>query len=68
MKNVWLDDTEPIIPKRFQAMMQEKVDKCEIPSSLVESHIKLHLRSVLLQQISGKPGRWFFQCMPYMAC
>ena len=34
MKNVWLDDIEPIIPKRFHAMMQEKVDKCETPSSM----------------------------------
>ena len=25
MKNVWLDDTEPIIPIRFHAMMQEKL-------------------------------------------
>ena len=26
--------TKPIIPKRFHAMMQEKVDKFEIPSSI----------------------------------
>ena len=34
MKNIWLDDMEPIIPKRFHVMMQEKVDKCESPSSM----------------------------------
>ena len=28
MKNIWLDDMEPIIPKRFHVMMQEKVDRC----------------------------------------
>ena len=34
MKNIWLDDMEPIIPKRFHVMMQEKVDRCESPSSM----------------------------------
>ncbi len=34
MKNVWLNEENPIIPKNLYSALQEKVDKCIVPSSL----------------------------------
>ena len=34
MKNVWLSEENPIIPKSLYGALQEKVDKCIVPSSL----------------------------------
>ena len=34
MKNIWLNEDSPIIPKNRHTILQSKVDKCAFPSSL----------------------------------
>ena len=34
VKNVWISEENPIIPKNLYGALQEKVDKCIVPSSL----------------------------------
>ena len=34
MKTVWLSEENPIIPKNLYGALQEKIDKCIVPSSL----------------------------------
>ena len=70
MKNIWLDEIKPIIPKRLHVVIQDKVDRCEIPSSIgrIPHKIASSFSSFTACQINGKHGRLFFLCMPYMTC
>ena len=68
MKNIWLDEIEPIIPKRLHVVIQDRVDRCEIPFSIgrIPHKIVSSFRSFTADQ--WKTWTIIILCMPYMTC
>ena len=68
MKNIWLDEIEPIIPKRLHVVIQDKVDRCEIPSSI--GRIPHQIACIILQfvycrSMKNMDDYFFYVCLTW---